>query len=100
MYDSGFASHWGGHHASDRQAFNKTLHVERQRLNAGGYTSDGKYFGSGAPLFHVYGPWPVDFYIRAADRAAAKRLVLTGYPKAKGLGGSKRSYGKPSKKWA
>jgi hypothetical protein len=92
-YDYSFSSHWGGDHARDRQAFAGKLSIERERLNSGGYTSGGRYFGTGAPLFRVSGEDGsdyADFYIRAKDRAAAKALVATGYPNAKGLGGSKK----------
>ena len=50
-----FEHYWGGHHARERYAFRGKLSVRRTRLNAGGYTSRGRYFGTGAPLFNVTG---------------------------------------------
>lgn len=94
-------SYWGGKHL--RQSFyvdpqyvsyedepprdrsnGIPLQIERIRLNSGGYTSFGRYFGQGDPLFHVTDDeGDVDFHVRAADRNAAKREVLRMYPQAK-----------------
>jgi len=88
---------WGGQH----QLLNPygKLVIERVRLNSGGYTSAGRYFGVGAPLYRVMNDdsadGVVDFYIRAKDRAAAGREVRSIYPLAAFRGsGNKRTHAK------
>lgn len=54
------------------------LHVERIRLNRGGYDSRGRYYGVGAPLFHVTGEGSfadVDEHVRAKSAKEARNLV-------------------------
>lgn len=47
--------------------------LERVRLNSGGYTSAGQYYGQGAPLFEACSDETGDcLTFRAADRKAAK----------------------------
>ena len=66
--------------------FNYTgrVSVRRERLNQGGYTRDGVYFGVGEPLYYIqdadghYG----DYY-RATDRGDAVEIARRCYPKAK-----------------
>ncbi len=82
-FDPLFQLHWGGSHALDRKNYDGELEVLRVKLDRGGYTSSGRYFGVGAPLFEVYGDHGVSFYMRAKDYSSAKKLVRTGYPKAK-----------------
>jgi hypothetical protein len=55
------------------------LSVERVRLNSGGYDRHGRYYGSGAPLYHVSGETStgryVDEVVRAPSAAAARAMV-------------------------
>jgi len=89
-------AHWGGQHKLLNPA--GKLVIERVRLNRGGYTSSGRYFGGGAPLYRVMNDdsadGVVDFYIRAASRASAGREVRSMYPHAVFRGGGKRLYKK------
>lgn len=48
------------------------IHIDRS-----GYAPGGRYFGTGAPVWYVDGP---DEYIRAANRAAALRIVAARWP--------------------
>lgn len=76
--------------------------VSRVRLNQGGYDSGCAYWGTGMPLYRVYGegdsmkpvndPWGVkvgevhddiEYFIRAYDRDDAKARVLAEYPGAR-----------------
>ena len=56
----------------------------RIRLNGGGYTPEGYYFGRGAPLYYYQSDdTPEDNgYIRALTRESAKEQVRRYYPKA------------------
>jgi hypothetical protein len=92
--------------------FDGLIYVRRERLDRGGYTSSGKYFGIGAPLFHYEGEWEatkawndrsrpesvrdhysgerlfgqdyqIDDYIRAADRLGAIDKLRKMFPRAK-----------------
>jgi hypothetical protein len=54
------------------------LHAERVRLNQGGYDSSGRYWGQGAPLYHVYDDQGLlDTHVRAPDAPTAKRRAVT-----------------------
>ena len=56
----------------------------RVRLNDGGYTDNGHYYGSGPPLFWYCmpdGKGYIEGYIRARDRDAAKAEVVAKHPK-------------------
>ena len=49
------------------------LDVERVRLDRGGYTSSGRYFGIGPKLYRVTSPYlDIDLYVRAKDAQAAR----------------------------
>ena len=74
----------GGPHRTASSDLNEQVWLTRVRLNRQGYTSNGSYWGVGAPLFayesedgSAYG------YLRAADRADAKRKLREMYPRAK-----------------
>lgn len=59
-----------------------TLH--RERLNQGGYTTGGRYFGVGQPLyFYSDDDGLLCDYIRADDRQHAKEIIRAKYPHAK-----------------
>jgi hypothetical protein len=59
------------------------LHLVRKYLNAGGYDSNGTYFGHGGPLYWCASEsGNVDFMLRAATREAAKEQVRKTYPAA------------------
>jgi len=80
-------AHWGGTHdlPEDTKAL---LSVRRVRLNSGGCTSSGRYFGIGAPLYHVTDEDDaVDFWIRASSRGSALAIVRDIYPRARFAGG-------------
>lgn len=67
------------HHASERGQSIK-LHLERVRLDSGGYDNGGAYWGSGDPLWYAHsdnGTEYVGFFFRARDRAAAKAVITT-----------------------
>ena len=58
--------------------------VRRERLNSGGYTSDGVYFGIGSPLYFIQDEDGIhDDYVRASDREDAVEIARGIYPKAK-----------------
>lgn len=56
----------------------------RIKLDAGGYTSTGLYFGRGLPVYWYAMPdgnTYIEDYIRARDRDAAKAEVVAKHPK-------------------
>jgi len=65
------------------------FYLYRVRLNNGGYTDSGQYFGVGAPLYYFE---PVEGsqchsgyhsgYLRAHSREQAKNMVATTIPDA------------------
>lgn len=60
------------------------VHVQHVRLDQGGYTSDGVYFGIGPRLYHIWDD--EDYrsdYIRASTRAVAVAEARHYYPNAK-----------------
>ena len=71
-----------------RHAFrdNCKLTIRKVRLDRGGYDSDGRYFGIGAPLFIVSNEKDEEtddikeVYIRASDKEAAKKYVKEHNP--------------------
>lgn len=80
-------AHWGGTHDLPEDT-TEWLSVRRVRLNFGGYTSSGRYFGIGSPLYHVTDEeGDVDFWIRARSRGAALAIVRDIYPYARFAGG-------------
>lgn len=76
-------------HLSDELAaeFPGKLTLRRIDLDAGGYDSNGTYFGSGPECLPLY--WyasddgAIDCVVRANDRLEAKALALSRYPKAR-----------------
>jgi len=58
--------------------------IRKVRLNQGGYTDDGIYFGVGKPLYYFQDEdgFYKD-YLRASDRADAIEQVRDFYPTAK-----------------
>ena len=60
------------------------IHLRRVRLNAGGYDSNGTYFGHGKPLYwSASGDGSIDAMLRATDRDEAWGVVTAIYPRAK-----------------
>jgi len=48
------------------------FHIERVRLNRGGYSDAGRYFGVGAPVFEVFDKEANEYgAVRARDKKAA-----------------------------
>jgi hypothetical protein len=55
----------------------RRLFTERVRLDRGGYTSSGRYFGTGAPLYRVSdADGHIDEYVRASSAAEARRKIM------------------------
>jgi len=53
------------------------VRAERVRLNQGGYDPGGRYWGQGAPLYHVYDDsGTLDTHVRAPDAPTAKRRAV------------------------
>ena len=53
----------------------ETISLRRVKLSREGYNEDGRYFGTGAPLFFYHGSDPATSnfgYLRASSRTAAK----------------------------
>lgn len=54
------------------------LHLERIRLNMGGYDSGGAYWGTGTPLYVAHGyddREAIQIFVRASNRQEAKETV-------------------------
>ena len=52
------------------------LHLQRVRINAGGYDEGGAYWGTGEPLYWAWDDdGEVQMFVRAADREEAKRKL-------------------------
>jgi len=60
------------------------FYLKRIRLNQGGYTDRGRYYGSGMPLFEYEDAETGDIsdVIRAYDREDAKLLIRCKNPEA------------------
>lgn len=55
--------------------------IQRVRLNSGGYTTGGRYFGGGSPLFHVQsGDDVIDTHERASSRHVVKAALQKKCP--------------------
>jgi hypothetical protein len=66
------------------QNFVGKLHVSRVYLDAGGYDSNGTYFGTGTPIYWCASEdGTIDYMLRAWDRDQAKTEILVLYPKAR-----------------
>ena len=64
----------------------KKLHLERVRLNSGGYDPGGAYWGHGAPLYVAWGDGAdevQEMFLRASDREEAKEIVRGVFKNAK-----------------
>ena len=63
------------------------FHLQRLRIDAGGYDQGGAYWGLGAPLFWVCDDAthsaPVEMFLRAPDREAVKSKIRESYPAAR-----------------
>lgn len=58
--------------------------VTRERLNQGGYTRDGVYFGIGQPLYYMQDEDGFDQqYFRATDRTEAVEIARERFPNAR-----------------
>lgn len=55
--------------------------LRRVRLDRGGYSPDGAYWGLGAWLYHAMSD-DAEIHVRAADREHAKEIVSRYYPGA------------------
>ena len=66
------------------QQYTGRVSVRIERLNAGGYTSDGCYFGLGLRLYFCQDEDGIyETYVRAIDRQDAVSKMRQLYPKAK-----------------
>ena len=72
----------GGTMASNPEEPTKfKLHLERVRLDRGGYDSSGRYWGIGEPLYRYYDDsGELDGHVRGVTRAAAKERLHRYYP--------------------
>lgn len=60
------------------------LHLQRVRLDRGGYDSNGTYFGLGPPLYwYASEDGSIDDMLRAGTRESAKKQILDRYPNAR-----------------
>lgn len=86
-------SYWGGTHNAPPN-YDGTIIITRIPLDRDGYTSQGRYFGAGEPLYQAedlsivegHGErqgWNIDFFFRAASRKKACDEVRAMYPNAK-----------------
>lgn len=60
------------------------FHLERVRLDSGGYDNGGAYWGNGAPLYYAYGDGAEErqeVFFRAYNRDDAKKQLRAAYPK-------------------
>ena len=60
----------------------KKFHLERVRLNSGGYDPGGAYWGLGAPLYVAWGDGK-EMFFRARDRREAKEIARGVFKNAK-----------------
>jgi hypothetical protein len=66
------------------QNYTGKVSVTRERLNQGGYTRDGVYFGIGQPLYFMQDEDGVfDAYFRASNRTEAVEIARERYPNAR-----------------
>jgi hypothetical protein len=65
------------------KVFTGKVSVRKERLNMGGYTTDGVYFGSGEPLYFVQDEDGIyDHHFRASCREDAIEKARDFYPLA------------------
>jgi hypothetical protein len=56
------------------------FYIQRVRLNQGGYTDKGQYFGTGRPLYSFQSQdGNIDDFLRAEDREEAKQFIRKRY---------------------
>lgn len=68
----------------DGNTFRAPLTLRQVKLDAGGYDSNGTYFGVDAPLYWVASrDGKIDRVFRAHSREDAEARVMKWYPKAK-----------------
>ena len=61
-----------------------TYEITRIRLDAGGYTATGAYYGTGAPLFYFQSECETHSgWMRARNRWDLRRKLRARYPDAK-----------------
>lgn len=59
------------------------VYLRRERLDRQGYTSWGRYFGAGRPLFRFWtDDGEIDDWVRANDREEAKERIWREIPNA------------------
>lgn len=70
--------------SAELAAYTGRVYVRRERLNSGGYTSDGCYFGVGSPLYFCQDyDGLYETYVRATCREDAVAKMRQIYPNAK-----------------
>lgn len=75
---------WPSEALSICKEYKGRVHVQHERLNQGGYTSRGVYFGTGPRLYYIWDDEMIrEDYIRASDRADAVAQARSIYPFAK-----------------
>jgi hypothetical protein len=66
------------------RALGAKVSLSRVRLDRGGYDSGRAYWGHGQPLFWACSEdCTIEWFFRAADRDAARAIVLAKYPTAR-----------------
>jgi hypothetical protein len=69
-----------GRHSFEMRKLTGKTHLRRILIDNGGYDSGGAYWGIGAPLFYAEDEGGTYCYFRAADRIAAKAMVIAVAP--------------------
>jgi hypothetical protein len=59
------------------------IHLQRVRLDSGGYDSGGAYWGRGTPLWYAMDQDGNSRFFRAASRDAAKASILADFEGAR-----------------
>ena len=85
IYTKAYSQYGASMGRPDRTAEAETVmkpHLERVRLNSGGYDPGGAYWGHGAPLYVAWGDGQ-EMFFRARDRREAKEIARGVFKNAK-----------------
>jgi hypothetical protein len=72
----------GRHSASYLACEAGKIHLQRIRIDSGGYDAGGAYWGLGQPLWCAMDQDGNTLFFRAPDRATAKARILADWPNA------------------
>lgn len=70
-----------------------TVTLRREPVSRDGYASGGRYFGTGEKLWSFTNGDGHDYssgYLRAKDKATAKKMILAKCPRTTGFAGAKK----------